>query len=403
MHNISKSAYSDTGLYKRLHCSSLLKRLNSVKAKGQYPYFKLAQGPSGARVNYDGREVLSLCSNDYLGIANDPKTKDSVIRAVSKYGAGYGGSPLACGYTELHRELERRLASFLEQQACMLFPSGYQANLGTVSALVQRGDIIAMDRYCHASAVDGALLSGAEISRFDHNHERQLETILSSKTRNNFLVIVDGIYGMQGDYARLDIITPITQKYRASIIVDYAHGIGVIGPVGKGTVAQYGCSHVVDVITGSMSKSLGTTGGFAAGSEDIVEYLRHRARAAVFSAAVAPANVAAALTALDIIEREPQRREKVIAMGQRATDNLRSLGLDVLGVGLPVLGIRLTSNETALRAASELFDRGVLLTPVISPAVRIGMEMLRMHVTACHSMEDIDWACKVIADVVRNI
>ncbi|UCC31406.1 MAG: pyridoxal phosphate-dependent aminotransferase family protein [Phycisphaerales bacterium] len=370
-------------------------RVRWAKRVGLYPYLRIAEDAVGPRVRYDGREVLMFGSNDYLGLARDSRVQEKAVEAIRRFGTGRGGAALVCGYTTLHRELEGRLAAFLQREACLLFPSGYQANVGCISALARRGDWVLCDRLSHASIIDGAVLSGARLKRFDHNDPEDLRRLLADTGSCHSVVAVDGVYSMQGDLAPLLELAAVSSEFDAFLIVDDAHGFGVLGRNGRGTAEHLGCERSVDLVTGAMSKALATTGGFAVGDRKVIEYLRHEARAALFSAAAPVANIATALAALAIIEREPERRCRALAMADRFREALRTVGLAVMGQESPIVSILIGDTPKAARLAKRLFESGLFAIPVFAPAVPAGQELIRMHVTAAHTDEDVAQALDI--------
>ena len=370
-------------------------RVRWARRVGIYPYFRVAEGAVGPRMHYGGREILMFGSNDYLGLARDPGVRDRATEAIQRFGTGRGGAALVCGYTALHRGLEERLAVFLNREACLLFPSGYQANVGCISALARRGDWVLCDRLSHASIIDGAVLSGARVKRFDHNNVRDLQRLLAEAGPCHTLAMVDGVYSMHGDLAPLPELAIATSQANAFLIVDDAHGLGVLGRNGRGTAEYFGCEGSVDLLTGAMSKALATTGGFAVGDREVIEYLRHEARPGLFSAAAPAANIATALAALDIIDEEPERRERVLAMADRLREALRTVGLTVTGKESPIVSIHIGDTPKTARLAKRLFESGLFVVPVFAPAVPPGQELIRMHVTAAHTDKDIAQAIDI--------
>ena len=369
--------------------------IRMAKAIGLYPCLEAVEGMAGPRVEYKGREYLMFGSNDYLGLAQDPRVKEAAIRAIGRFGTGRGGAPLICGYTTLHTQLEERLSEFFKREACVLFASGYHANVGCVSALTRKADSLICDADCHASIRDGSAMSNAHVAFFRHNDVEALSAVLDDVDSVHKVVIVGGVYSMQGDLAPLPEMIEITSQADAFLIVDDAHGLGVIGRNGRGTPEHFDCEDSVDLLVGTMSKSLATTGGFAVGDENVIEYIRHQARSGIFSASSTPANVAAALAALQIVEAEPQRRDHLLTMSRMLRDGLQDASHIVLGHGSAIVSIHIGDMWRTLKASKVLFESGLITIPVIPPGVPAGHELIRMHVTAAHTEEDIATALNV--------
>ncbi len=373
-----------------------------LRRAGLYPYFRATESAIGPHMMYEGREILMFGSNDYLGMVNHPRVKEKAIEAIQKFGTGQGGAPIVCGRMTLHAQLEERLAGFLDREACTLFSSGYQANVGTITSLAQRGDCVICDRLSHASIIDGAALSGARLKRFAHNDVQDLQAKLREAGPVHKVVVVDGVYSMNGDLAPLVDITSAASTAGGFVIVDDAHGLGVLGANGRGTAEHFDCESSVDLITGAMSKSLATAGGFAAGTKELIEYIKHHARAGMFSAACPAANVATALAALDIIEQEPERRHRVLEMAQQLRASLEGMGFAAMGNGSPIVSIHIGDTNMAFRLAKRLFDEGLFAIPVVSPGVAPGMELIRLHATAVHLEEDVQQALNIFSKVARD-
>lgn len=367
-----------------------------AKNVGVYPYYRIAQCGNRPRARFGAQEVLSFASSDYLGLASDPRVKEAASHAVSTFGTGMGGSAMVCGYTDLHCELEGSLAKFVGRESCMLFPSGYHANVGALPALAGRRDTVVCDRRVHASLVDGAILSGARLKRFHHNDVRHLHNILRGDCARHRMVVVDGVYSMEGDVAPVQEILTVCKSAKAFLVVDDSHGFGVLGSNGRGTCAEVGCIDSVGLISVAMSKSLATAGGCVLGDRETVEYLRHAARAAIFSASMPAANVAAALAALRIIETEDWRRQHVISLANTLRCGVCDAGLVPLGSETPIVSFHVGGTIQTITFADELFKAGLFAVPVFPPAVATGHEMIRMHVTAAHTLYDIQEAIDVI-------
>ncbi len=355
------------------------------------------RGPIATRFKYNGRDLLFFSSNDYLSLARDPRIVDAAIQAIREFGTGRGGAPLVCGYTRLHYQLEEELADFIGREACVLFPSGYQANVGVLSALTRRKDMIFTDEVAHASIHDGLLASRAESMIFRHSNVSHLASLLADSQAKHKIVIVDGVYSMQGDLPPLGKLALLCRRYEAMLLVDDAHAIGTIGKGGRGTASHLGLEGEVDLIIGTMSKSLAATGGFALGDKDVIEYIRYQARANVFSAAAPPANIAAALAALDVLRREPQLLTHLREMSQRFRQGLRHSGMLVMGDDSAIVSVHVGDVVKTGLLAKNLLAGGLHTIPVISPGVPAGQELIRMHVNVAHTREDIDRAIAIFS------
>jgi 8-amino-7-oxononanoate synthase len=374
----------------------LLAQVKAARVGGVYSFYACvdaAQGPAGDR-------PIVLVANDYLGLSADPRPREAARRAIEEFGTSRCASPLAGGYTRLHRDLEQRLAKFLEQQAVALFASGYQANVGIISALMRRGDLIVTDLFNHASIVDGTRLSGAEARVFQHNSARHLEAILEREASGRrILVIVEGIYSADGDIAALPDLCAVAHAHGALIMVDEAHSLGVLGRRGCGAAEHFGLLNDVDLIMGTMSKSLSSVGGFVAADRNLIDVIRHGARSLIFSAAPPPANAAAAAAALQILETEPERRERLWRNARRLLSGLQRLGFDTLQSETPVIPILVGDPARTLEFTARLRDHGVLVCPAIPPMVQGHLSRVRGHVTAAHDDAAIDAAISRIAEV----
>ncbi len=361
-------------------------------ALGIYPYFRALSVSEGTTAIFEGKEVVMIGSNNYLGLTTDPRVRQAAIDAVDRYGTSVTGSRFLNGTLELHLELDRRLAKFVGKEAALVFPTGYQTNVGTITALVQKGDYVIIDKDDHASIVDGCLMCRGELKRFRHNDLSSLDDVLRKLPEEaGKLVVVDGVYSMGGDLAPLPELVEICKKYGARIMVDDAHGVGVTGG-GRGTAAQFGLTDDVDLIMGTFSKSFASIGGFIAGSADVVHYIQHHARSLIFSAALPAANAAAALKALDIMETEPQHVERLWANATYMRQGLVDLGYDVGKSNTPIIPIMLRDDYRTVLAWHALIEEGVYTNPVLPPGVPTGNSLLRTSYTATHEREHLDRA-----------
>lgn len=369
---------------------------DEVKEQGLYPYFRPIASAEDTEVTIEGKRVLMFGSNNYLGLTVHPKVKEAAQKAIEKYGTGTCGSRFLNGTLEIHLELERKLADFMRKERALVFSTGYQTNLGTISALAGKEDVIITDKWDHASIIDGTRLSFGEIRRFKHNDMNDLERVLKSIPENKGkLIVVDGLFSMEGDIADLPGIVELAKKYGARVMVDDAHAIGVLGKNGRGTAEHYGLEDEVDLVMGTFSKSFASLGGFIAGKEYVINFIQHFARSLIFSASMPPANVAAVSAALDIIKNEPERRQKLWDNTKRMLDGLRRMGYDTGLSETPVIPVIIGDDMKTFMFWRALLDNGVYVNPVISPAVPPGRQLLRISMMATHTDEQIDRALEV--------
>jgi 8-amino-7-oxononanoate synthase len=375
----------------------------AAQAAGLYPYFLPLEDTEGTEVTIGGRRVLMIGSNNYLGLTTDPRVRQAAIEATRRYGTSCTGSRFLNGTLALHQELERRLAAFVGKDAALVFSTGFQVNLGVISCLVGRGDIVVADKDDHASIVDGCMLALGELRRFNHNDLDHLDRVLAAASETaGRLVIVDGVYSMGGDLAPLPGLQAVCAKYGARLMVDDAHGLGVMGQ-GRGTAAHFGLSNQVDLIMGTFSKSFASLGGFIAGDEDVIHYIQHHARSLIFSASMPAANVAAVLAALDIIESEPQHVERLWAVTERMRTGLKAAGFNTGPSVTPVIPILIGDFEQTLMAWKMCFEAGLYTNAVISPAVPPDQCLLRTSYMATHTDGQIDRALNILGDVGRTL
>jgi 8-amino-7-oxononanoate synthase len=375
-----------------------------IQDAGLYTFFRVVDSAQDPEVVIGGRRMLMLGSNNYLGLTNDPRVKEAAIAAIRKYGSGCAGSRFLNGTLDLHVELENRLASFMRQDAAVVFATGFQVNLGAISCLVGKGDTVYLDKQDHACIIDGARLSFGNVRKFRHNDaadlRRQMKHDADVRGR---LVVVDGVFSMEGDVAPLPEIVSVARDYDAAVMVDDAHGIGVMGATGRGTSEHFGLEAEVDLIMGTFSKSMASVGGFIAGESTVIDYIKHRARTLIFSAAPPPASVAAALATVDIMENEPERREKLWANTRFFAEGLRSLGLDTGESKTPVVPVVVGEDFTALRMVQRLHEEGVFVNCVLSPATPPGRALIRTSLMATHSKEQLARALDAIEKVAREV
>jgi 8-amino-7-oxononanoate synthase len=372
-------------------------------AAGIYPYFLAMTGSEGTEAIYQGRRLIMCGSNNYLGLTTHPKVREAAEEAIRKYGTSCTGSRFANGTLEMHEQLERELAVYVNKEAALVFSTGMQTNLGTISALVSRGDVVILDKDDHASIVDGARLSWGETRRFRHNDMKDLEHVLSSiPEKNGMLVVVDGLYSMGGDIAPLPEIAPLCKKYGARLMVDDAHAIGVLGG-GHGTSAHFGITDQVDIIMSTFSKSFASLGGFIAGDEPILHYIKHFARSLMFSASIPPSNVAAALAALEVMRSEPERIQRLLDIAEYMRKSFQKLGFNTLQSTTPVIPILIGDTMKTVLVWKMLFDSGVYVNPVITPAVAAGHELLRTSYMATHTDDQLDRVLSVFEQVGKQV
>lgn len=370
---------------------------------GYYPYFIPLSENEGSEVVYNGRRLIMCGSNNYLGLTTHPKVKEAAIQAIRRYGTSCTGSRFLNGNLALHEQLEEELAAWVGKAAALVFSTGMQTNLGTISALVDRSDVVVLDKYDHASIVDGARLAWGETKRFRHNDLEDLERVLQkTPPEKGRLVVVDGVYSMEGDIAPLPEMIEICRRYGARLMVDDAHSLGVLGG-GRGTAAHFGVTQAVDLIMSTFSKSFASLGGFIAGEPDVIEYIQHHARALIFSASIPPANAAAALAALEVMRQEPERVQRVNDIGERVRTELKRMGYQIGNSQTPIIPILIGDDMRTVLAWKALFEAGLFVNPVLSPAVPEGRQLLRTSYMATHTDEQIDRALELFEKVGRQI
>ena len=374
-----------------------------VQSMGLYPYFRPISTEQGPVVYIGGKKLIMLGSNSYLGLTTDPRVKEAAKKAIDRYGTGCAGSRFLNGTLDLHLELENELADFLKKEAVLLFSTGFQTNLGVISTLVGKGDYVIIDKSDHASIVEGCRLSYGEIKRFKHNDMEHLDRVLSKlEPESGKLIVVDGVYSMEGDIVPLPQLVEIARKYGARVMVDDAHGLGVLGKTGAGTAEYYGLEDEVDIIMGTFSKSLASLGGFVASKREVIEYLKHKSRPLIFSASISPPNAAAALEALRILRSEPERIKRLWENTYRLQDGLRSLGFDIGNTQTPVIPVYVGDDLKVFKICRALHEEGVFVNPVVGPAAPGGKALLRLSVMATHTSEHIDFALEKLKKVGKE-
>lgn len=370
---------------------------------GIYPYFHYLESGQDTVVNMEGHRVIMIGSNNYLGLTSHPEVVNAGIEAYKKYGSGCSGSRFLNGTLDLHMQLEDELAKFLNREAVITFGTGFQSNLGIISAIAGRNDVILCDKENHASIYDGCRLSYAKMYRYEHNDmqdlERNLQSIPSDK---GILIVTDGVFSMGGDLCKLPEIVALAKKYGARIMIDDAHGLGVFGAHGRGTAEHFGLEDDVDIIMGTFSKSLASLGGFMAGKKEVVDYVKHNSRPFIFSASMTPANAACALAALKILEREPERVQHLREITDYMRNALKVRNIPIRESVAPIIPINTYDDHKTFYACKVLFEKGVYVNPCVSPSVPVGEAIIRTSYTATHTKELMDEAADIIKDVFEN-
>ncbi len=377
---------------------------DEAKDAGIYPYFhKLTTGQDTV-VEMEGRETIMIGSNNYLGLTSHPEVVKAGVEALKKYGSGCSGSRFLNGTLDIHVELEKELAKFLHKEAVMTFSTGFQSNLGIISAIVGRSDYILCDKENHASIYDGCKLSYGKMLRYNHSDMADLERKMQSvPVDSGILIVTDGVFSMSGEICKLPEIVELAKKYNARVMVDDAHGLGVLGKHGRGTAEHFNLENDVDIIMGTFSKSLASLGGYMAASQKVVDYVKHSSRPYIFSASITPASVACALQALKILEREPKRVKALADISEYMRKGLKNLGVKIIDSTTPIIPIYTYDDEKAFMACKMLLERGVYVNPVITPATPPNMALLRTSYTATHTKAQMDKAMKEIKAVLDEL
>lgn len=365
-----------------------------VMAAGFYPYFRPISSSSGDEVIVKGKKMIMIGSNNYLGLVDDQRVKEAASQATLKYGSGCTGSRFLNGTLDLHVELEDRLARFMKKEAALVFSTGFQTNLGTISCLTNKDDLIVIDRSNHASIVDGCRLAYGKTIKYAHNNmddlRRVMDIAMSNGVRGGILIITDGVFSMEGDIADLPRLCQVADEFGARIMVDDAHSIGVLGAGGRGTAEHFDLIDRVDITMGTFSKSFASLGGFIVGDEETIHFVKHFARELIFSASIPPGSVAAVLAVLDIMETEPERRAQLWANTRKMHEGFRSLGFDIGSTATPVVPIMIGDDMTCFKFWRALSDAGIFANPVVPPAVGPGMSLIRTSYTATHTTDQLD-------------
>ncbi|GAA3976087.1 serine palmitoyltransferase [Mucilaginibacter dorajii] len=377
---------------------------NMLRERGLYPYFRPIESAQDTEVLIDNKRVLMFGSNSYLGLTNHPKIKEASKKAIDKYGTGCAGSRFLNGTLDIHIELENRLATLVGKEAAVLFSTGYQVNLGVLSCITGRNDYIILDEYDHACIIDGSRLSFSKVLKYAHNDMNDLQRKLALLPEEAVKVIaVDGIFSMEGDIVKLPEIVKLADQYGANIMIDDAHSLGVIGHKGAGTASHFGLTEHVDLIMGTFSKSLASLGGFIAADKDTVDYIKHRGRSLMFSASMTPGSVGSVIAALDIMESEPERMQKLWDNTNYAMKLLLEEGFDLGPTESPILPIFVRDNEKTFLVTKQLQAAGIFVNPVVSPAVPSDSSLLRFSLMATHTFEQIEEAVEKLARVFKEV
>lgn len=375
-----------------------------VKALGLYPYFRPIETAQDSEVSMSGHKVLMFGSNSYMGLTNDSRIKEAAIKATEKYGTGCAGSRFLNGTLDIHIELEKKLAEYVGKEEALIFSAGFNVNMGVISAALGKDDYILYDALDHASIITGIQLSYAKSMKFKHNDMESLEKQLKRCEPDKIkLIIVDGVFSMEGDVAKLPEIVKLAKQYNANIYVDEAHGIGVFGEQGRGVCNHFGVTDDVDLIMGTFSKSLASIGGFVAGDKDTINYLRHTSRPYIFSASITPAATAAALCALEIIKNEPERQQHLWDITKYAIEGFRALGFEIGNTSTPIIPLFIRDNDKTFLFTKMAFDEGVFINPVVSPAVPPEDTLVRFSLMATNTKEQIDFALDKLGKCARQL
>ncbi len=391
--------------YEFVSHSPLTRKVKALKSKDLYPFFREVYSAQTDTAKFGENEVMMFGSNNYLGLNNHPEVKKASKAAIDKYGTSCTGSPFMNGTLDLHRELEDELKEFLNKEAVIIFPTGFQVNSGVIPAIAGKNDAILMDELNHASIIDGCQLSYAKRVKYKHNSARDLDKKLESLSPysiKNKLIVTDGIFSMDGDIAKLDKIIPIAKKHNAMVMVDCAHAIGVIGQNGSGTSSHFGLTDDVDLIGGTFSKSLASVGGFIAGNQELINYLSHASRTYMFSASLPPAATASAIAALKIIKSDQSYQQRLWENTHYAIKLMKEKGLDIGYAETPIIPVYIRNSAKTFLVAKALFNAGIYVNPVVAPGVKETDALLRFSLTAAHSKAQITYAIEQIAIIINQ-
>jgi 8-amino-7-oxononanoate synthase len=383
-------------------CKSFTRSLE-VKEAGVYPYFRPISSAADTVVTIHGREMIMIGSNNYLGLVTHPKVKEAAIAATKKYGVGCTGSRLLNGTLDLHLELEEKLAKFMHKEEALVYSTGMQTNLGTISALVNKGEYILIDRSVHASIVDGCRLSFGRTVKYEHNNMDDLERVLSGLDPDApKLIVTDGVFSMEGDIAKLPRLVKLAHAHNARVMVDDAHALGVLGSTGAGTAEHFDLTDQVDITMGTFSKSLASIGGFIVGDAEVVEFVKHFSRTMIFSASIPPASAAGVMAALEILQNEPERRTRLWEITRRVHRELRGLGFDLGTSETPIVPILIGDETQCFQFWKMLTENGIFANAAVPPAVAPGQALIRTSYTANHTDEQIDRVLDTFAAIGKK-
>lgn len=390
----------NTDLFEKCYRFNTAKQLQQA---GIYPFFRVIESAQDPEVVFNGKKMIMVGSNNYLGLTNHPKIKEAAMNAIAKYGSGCAGSRFLNGTLDIHVALEEKLARFMRKEAALVFSTGFQVNLGVISALVGKDDVVIIDKMDHASIVDGCRLSYGEVKRFKHNDMADLERILAENNGRGKLIVVDGVFSMEGDIAELKAIVELKKKYNARLMVDDAHGIGVLGKTGRGTAEHFDLEAETDLIMGTYSKSLASIGGFISGDRDVIHYIKHMARSLIFSASPPPASIAAVSAAVDIIEQEPERIKRLWHNTNIMLKGFKELGFDTGPSQTPIIPIIVGDDEKAFTFVMMLQEEGVFANVAVSPAVPPGKALIRTSYMATHTEEHLERVLEAFKKVGKRL
>ncbi len=379
-------------------------RAQEAIQEGWYPYFKAIESGADVEVMIRGKKLIMAGSNNYLGLTQDPRVKEAAAKALEKFGAGCTGSRFLNGTLELHEELEHRLAKYMKREAALVFSTGFQTNLGVIATIVGKDDVIFADRANHASIVDGCRLAFGKTVRYRHNDMAHLEKLLEThKNAPGKLIVADGVFSMEGDIVDLPRIAQLAEKYKAQVLIDDAHSIGVLGKYGRGTGEHFGMEDKVDLVLGTFSKSFASIGGFVAGDAYVLDYIKHHSRTLIFSASMPPAATAAVIAAVDIIEKEPERIEHLWRNVRKVKKAFDDLGFNTGHTQSPIIPIHVGEDMKTFEFWKQLYENGIFTNPVITPAVPAGQGLIRTSYMATHTDDILDQIIDTVARVGRNV
>jgi len=375
-----------------------------ARNQGYYPFFRIIESEQDTEVIINGKKVLMFGSNSYLGLTNHPEIIEAAIKATEKYGTGCAGSRFLNGTLDIHIELEKKLANYVGKDDALAFSTGFQVNVGTIPAVAGRNDYVILDELDHASIIEGARLSFGKTLKFRHNDMEHLEKVLQKCEPSAIkLIVVDGVFSMEGDVANIPAIVDLAKKYDATVMVDEAHSLGVFGEKGSGITNHFGLTNDVDLIMGTFSKSLATIGGFIASDSDTIDYLKHNARSLIFSASITPASAAAVIKAVEIIEREPERIERLWENTEFALNKCREYGFEIGNTETPIIPIYIRHDKKTFWLTQKLLEKGVFVNPVVTPAVPPEDTLIRFSIMATHTLDQIDYAINQIYEIGKEL